>query len=340
MRYLVTGGAGFIGSHLVDALVARGDSVVVLDNLSTGRRANLEAALGTGLAELVHGSTADEQLVDDRMRQADVCMHLASAVGVHLIISRPLETLLSNVRGAETVISAAARHRKRLLFTSTSEIYGKNGSGPLHEESDRVLGSPLKARWAYSTAKSFGEALAHCYFTERRTDTRIVRLFNTVGPRQTGAYGMVLPRFIDQALADSDLTVYGDGSQSRCFIHIQDTVSGILDVAESDHAAGNAYNIGGSNEISIFELARRVIDRVGARSRIRLVPYDEAYGEGFEELGRRKPDTSALRDLTGWRPRRSLEEMIDDMIAHVRAAATSGSEEDLPEGGLFQVTPA
>lgn len=323
MRYLITGGAGFIGSHLVDALTTRGDSVLVVDDLSTGRRENLELSLESERVELVEGSVTDAALVDDCMQATDACMHLASAVGVQLVVERPLETLTRNVRGCDVVISAAARHDRWLLFTSTSEVYGKNSDGALTEDSDRVLGSPFKARWGYSIAKSFGEALAHGYHREQSARMVVTRLFNTVGPRQSGAYGMVLPRFVQQALAGEDLTVYGHGTQSRCFAHVADTVHALLLLADSEAAVGSAYNVGSSVEVPIVELAGRVIERSGSDSTIRLVPYTEAYDEGFEELGRRKPDTTALEHLTGWQPSRSLDEAIDDVIAYERTGAGS-----------------
>ena len=323
LRYLVTGGAGFIGSHLVDALVDRGDEVLVLDDLSTGCLENLEAALDTGRVEFVEGSVCDEDLVLECLEATDACLHLASAVGVKLIVDRPVESLLRNVRGSDIVISAAAALQRRLLYASTSEIYGRNGRGALSEDSDRILGSPLTSRWSYSTAKAFGEALAHGYHREVGAETVIVRLFNTVGPRQTGAYGMVLPRFVRQALDGENLTVYGDGTQSRCFAHVFDIVRAIMLLLDSQEATGNAYNLGSTTEVGILELAHRVIERTGSGSEVRLVPFDEAYEEGFEELGRRKPDTSAVERLTGWTAERTIEDAIDDVILHQEGVASS-----------------
>jgi UDP-glucose 4-epimerase len=318
MRYLITGGAGFIGSHLVDALTTRGDSVLVLDDLSTGRRDNLEHVLDAGQVELVEGSVLDKSLVDECLTSVDRCVHLASAVGVQLVLSRPLDCLQRNVRGNDIVISAAARHRCPLLFASTSEIYGKHSDAAVAEESDRILGPPSKLRWSYATAKAFGEALAFSYAREHGSAMIVTRLFNTVGPRQTGAYGMVLPRFVRQALAGDDLTVYGNGTQSRCFTHVLDVVYGIVLLLEEARAMDRAFNIGATTETAIVELARNVIERTGSDSAIRLVPYDEAYDDGFEELGRRRPDTSALRDLTGWTPARSVDDAIDDVVAFER----------------------
>src|SRR3954451_20974348 len=321
VRYLVTGGAGFIGSHLVEALAARGDQVLILDDLSTGDRRNVEHLLASGNVELVEGSILDADLVDGCMGSVDVCFHLASAVGVQLVVSQPLDTLLCNVRGTDIVISAAVRNKRRLLFSSTSEIYGKNSTGALSELSDRVLGSPFKARWGYSTAKAFGEALSHGYARELGAEIVVARLFNTVGPRQKGAYGMVLPRFVQQALAGEDLTVYGNGTQSRCFVHVADTVHALSLLIELDEAIGDVFNVGSSTEVPIIELAAKVIERTGTSSRVRLIPYESAYGEGFEELGRRKPDTAKLEKLTGWQVSRTLDETIDDAVAYARAEA-------------------
>ncbi|MDX6676280.1 MAG: UDP-glucose 4-epimerase [Solirubrobacteraceae bacterium] len=317
MRYLVTGGAGFIGSHLTELLVAHGHDVTILDDLSTGRRDNVWHLLADRVT-LVEGTVTDAPLVDELMEDADACVHLASAVGVQLIVERPLEALLANVRGIDIVMGAAARHGRRLLYSSTSEVYGKNTTGPLSEDNDLLLGSPFKARWSYAIAKSFGEALAHGYHRDLGADVVTVRLFNTVGPRQSSLYGMVLPRLVRQALAGDDLTVYGDGSQTRCFVHVRDTVEAIALLCDDPRAVGNVYNIGNTKPISIMDLAIRVIERTDSTSRICLVPYDAAYPTGFEELGRRQPDTTRLRELTGWHPLRTLDEAIDDLVCHER----------------------
>jgi UDP-glucose 4-epimerase len=267
MRHLITGGAGFIGSHLVDALVERGDQVVVLDNLSTGRAENLEHLLadptenGNARFTFVEGSTSDAELVDELMATVDRCYHLASAVGVQLVCEKPLDSLLSNVRGTDIVLDAAARHGVRLLFASTSEIYGKDSVGALHEESDRLLGPPTKARWAYAAAKTFGEMLAYGYHREHRAEMTVVRFFNTVGPRQTGKYGMVVPRFARQAVLEEDVTVFGDGMQSRCFAHVADSIDAMVRLSDTEGSVGSAFNIGSSYEISIIDLAERVIER-------------------------------------------------------------------------------
>ncbi len=325
MRYLITGGAGFVGSHLTDVLVARGDEVLVLDDLSTGNIENIADALASGQAEFVEGSVCDMELVDECMEGADACFHLASAVGVKLIVQRSVDSLGRSVRGAQLVTEGAHRFGRRLLFASTSEIYGKNGNTALTEQSDRVLGPPSIARWSYSTAKAFGEAIALGYHREREADNVVARLFNTVGPRQTGAYGMVLPRFVGQALKGQDLTVYGDGSQSRCFSHVYDTTRALVMLMDEEGARGTAFNIGKSTEITILELAETVIERTESSSGIQMVPYEEAYGEGFEELGRRRPDTTALEQMTGWRSTRGIEEAIDDVAAFERMRVASNA---------------
>lgn len=316
MRYLITGGAGFIGSHLVDALTARDDSVVVLDDLSTGRVENLRHVLDSELVELVEGSVLDTDLVEELVTGTDATFHLASAVGVQLVVSRPLESLQRNIRGNDIVISACARNDRPLLFASTSEIYGKNSNGALHEDSDRVLGSITKLRWSYATAKAFGEALAYSYVRDQGARMTVARLFNTVGPRQTGAYGMVLPRFVRQALAGDDLTVYGNGMQSRCFGHVYDVVHALTLLIDDERSSGQPFNIGCPIETAIVELARRVIERTNSTSKITLIPYEHAYDDGFEELGRRKPDTTRLEQFTGWQPTRTIDEAIDDVIAY------------------------
>ena len=317
MRYLITGGAGFIGSHLTDALIARGDRVVVLDDLSTGRIENLDRSIGSSELEFVHGCVTDAELVGRLMVDADICIHLASAVGVQLVVSEPLDTLRRIVSGSDTVITAAATHGTRLLYASTSEVYGKSDGTALDEQSDRILGSPLKSRWSYAIAKSYGESLAYSYHRDRGADTTIFRLFNTVGPRQQGMYGMVVPRLVSQALAGEDLTVFGDGTQSRCFLHVADAVRAIIGIAERG-ASGHAYNIGNPEPVTIEALARRVIARTRTSSQVRFVPYAEAYEDGFEELGRRRPNITAVQELLGWTPQFTLDDALDDVIAALR----------------------
>lgn len=318
-RYLITGGAGFVGSHLVDALLAGGEEVVAFDNLSTGRRENLAQAAGHPNFEFIHGSVLDQFAVDELAKDSDVIVHLAAAVGVKLIVDQPLRSLVTNIRGAEVVMEAAHRYRRKILVASTSEIYGKNSSDALHEDSDRILGSPTVARWAYSVAKSVDEVLAYAYFKERGVPTIVVRLFNTVGPRQSPAYGMVIPRFIAQALANEPITVYGDGTQTRCFGHVTDIVDGILRLLDHPSAVGDVFNIGAQGEISINDLAHKVVEMAGSESTVELIPYDEAYEAGFEDMTRRVPDTTKIEKLTGWKPTRNLDDIIAASIAEMRA---------------------
>jgi len=313
-RYLITGGAGFIGSHLAEELLAGGDSVVALDNLSTGRLRNIEGLLDHPRFRFVHGSVLDELAVDEAVHEADVVVHLAAAVGVKLIVEHPLRSFTTNIRGSEVVLDAAHRYRRKILIASTSEIYGKAG-GPLTETTDRVIGTPSVARWAYSVAKSVDEILAFAYHKERGLPMVIVRLFNTVGPRQSPAYGMVVPRLVRQALAGEPLTVHGDGTQTRCFCHVVDVVRAMVALLRDEHAEGEVYNVGSTEEVSINELAARIIGRTGSESPIELVPYEDAYETGFEDMQRRVPDITKLRSLVGWRPTYSLDEILDQTMA-------------------------
>ena len=316
---LVTGGGGFIGSHLVEALLERGNSVVVLDNLATGRRANLGAVAHNPHLRFVQGSVLDELMVDELVHECDTVVHLAAAVGVRLIVEQPLRSFTTNIRGSETVIEAAHRYRRRIVLASTSEIYGKNSDVPLTEEADRVLGSPAIARWAYSTAKAVDEILAYAYHRERGLPTTVVRLFNTVGPRQSPGYGMVMPRLVRQAVAGEPLTVFGTGRQTRCFCHVTDIVDALLRLLDHPDAVGEVFNLGSQDEISMLELANRIIERTGNRSWVELVPYSEAYPEGFEDMQRRVPDTTKMRLLTGWRPTRTLDDILTETIAEAAA---------------------
>jgi UDP-glucose 4-epimerase len=312
---LITGGAGFIGSHLTQALLERGDRVTVLDNLSTGRLQNLDAYGGHDNFRFVQGSVLDELVVDELVHQSEVVVHLAAAVGVKLIVDQPLRSLTTNIRGSEIVIEAAHRYRSKILLASTSEVYGKNSGGPLHEESDRILGSNHVARWAYSTAKSVDEILAYAYHKERGLPSIVVRLFNTVGPRQSPAYGMVIPRLVRQALAGEPLTVYGDGTQTRCFCHVTDVVDALVRLLDHPDAIGEVFNVGSTEEISILELAEKIAARTGGRSSIQLVPYEQAYETGFEDMQRRVPDTGRIHKLVGWQPERDLEVILSETIA-------------------------
>src|SRR4051794_35886662 len=306
--YLITGGAGFIGSHLAEHLLARGDSVVVLDDLSTGSRANLHGVAEHPRLQLIVGSVLDELIVDELVHQCDIIVHLAAAVGVKLIVERPLRSFTTNVRGSETVIAAAHRYRRRLLIASTSEIYGKNGTAALAEDADRILGPTTTTRWAYSTAKAVDEIFALAYHQERGLPSTIVRLFNTVGPRQSPHYGMVIPRLVRQALNGEPLTVFGDGHQSRCFCHVRDVVDAIARLVDSPDAIGEVYNVGVRQETTIVALAERVIELTGSTSQIELIPYEKAYGDGFEDMRRRVPNTGKLQRATGWTATHSLDE--------------------------------
>lgn len=315
MKYLVTGGAGFVGSHLVDALAARGDEVVVLDDLSTGHRSNLSCALSTGRVRTEVGSVLDEAVVERCMRSVDACFHLAAVVGVKLVVEHPL-VVLSDARASEIVMGCAARLGRRLLFTSTSEVYGKVNQSALLESSDRIIGSPSKSRWSYAITKELGEALASAYVRERDAEMIIVRMFNAVGARQTGMYGMVLPRLVSQALRGKNLTVYGDGAQTRCFTDVRDSVDGIMGLMDSPLVTDGAFNIGSPTPVAVLDLAKRVIKRTGSSSAITFVPYEYAYPTGYEELGVRTPDTSAIERAIRWTPTHALDDAIDKMIEY------------------------
>jgi UDP-glucose 4-epimerase len=314
MKTLITGGAGFIGSHLADHLLDRGDQVAIIDNLSTGRLANIEHLTDRPDAEFVLGSILDADLVDEIVSQVDTVFHLAAAVGVSLIVEKPLESLMTNIRGTETVVEKAHKHGKRLLITSTSEIYGKNTSDSLSEEDDRILGSPLKSRWSYSEAKAIDEILAYTYWREKGLETIIVRLFNTVGPRQIGSYGMVIPRFVGQALRNEPITIFGDGNQTRCFCHVGDVVEGLVALSEHPEAFGRVFNLGGGEEVSIRELAERVIELAGSQSSLEFIPYDAAYEAGFEDMERRVPNTTRARQLVGFESSTSLDDIVRSVI--------------------------
>jgi len=318
MKYLVTGGAGFIGSHLCDALIKRGDSVVVLDNLSTGTKKNIEHLISSSSLELIQGSILDVDLVNEAVAQVDHVIHLAAAVGVFTIVDKPLESLMTNLKGTENILESAHLWKKEVLIASSSEIYGKNGTGALNEESDRIIGSPLKSRWSYSEAKAIDESMAYFYYQEKKLSVRLVRFFNTVGPRQVGHYGMVLPRFVSAALKNEPLTVFGTGSQSRCFCHVYDAVTGLLAVIDSNATLGEVFNIGNDEEITIENLAQEIIELTGSSSAIEKVLYEKAYGAGFEDMKRRVPDISKIKRVVGWSPKLSLESIINDISYHLK----------------------
>ncbi len=319
MRALITGGAGFIGSHLADRLLDRGDQVVLLDDLSTGRLSNIEHLNGRSDAEFVLGSILNTDLVDKVVSRVDTIFHLAAAVGVNLIVEKPLESLITNIRGTETVVEKAHKYNTRILVMSTSEIYGKNTSDSLSEDDDRILGSPLKSRWSYSEAKAIDEILAYTYWREKGLETVIIRLFNTVGPRQTGSYGMVVPRFVGQALRHQPLTIFGEGTQTRCFCHVSDVVGGLVALSEHPEAFGRVFNLGGTEEISIGDLAERIIELAGSDSEVEYIPYDAAYEEGFEDMVRRVPNVDRARQLVGFEPSVGLDEIIRSVIEDQQA---------------------
>lgn len=323
---LITGGAGFIGSHLAETLAARGDRVTVLDDLSTGNLENLAGLRGSDRFRWLEGSVLDEPLVDRLVGEADVVFHLAAAVGVDWILRHPLRSLETNIRGSENVLKACDAHRRRVLIASTSEVYGKNDKDALSEDDDRVLGASRLSRWFYSLAKSIDESFAMAYHQEKGLPVVVVRFFNTVGPRQTGRYGMVVPRFVRQALQDEPITVFGDGAQTRCFTNVHDVVRAITLLVDHPDTSGEIFNIGQPDEISIRDLASRIIHLAGSRSAIKLVPYDhaEAFGElssGYEDMRRRVPDASKLQAFTGFRPGIPLDETLRQVIDFQRAQA-------------------
>ena len=324
MRYLITGGAGFIGGHLVERLLDGGHRVLVLDDLSTGRYENVAGFEGRPEFELRVGSVTDARLVEGCVTECQSIFHLASAVGVRLVVDQPVKTIETIVNGTDVVLRAAARYRRPVLITSTSEVYGKSEKIPFAEGDDCVMGPTNTRRWAYACAKALDEFLALAHWHETRLPVVIARLFNTVGPRQTGRYGMVIPRFIAQGLAGEPLTVYGDGTQTRCFGHVADVVGAIIALSENPKARGEVFNIGNDEEITILALAERIRDLTGGRSPIRLVPYSEAYTAGFEDMVRRVPDLTKTRRLIGYRPRFGLDRILSDILAELGRSPTAG----------------
>ena len=316
MRVFITGGAGFIGSHLCDALIAQGHQVSILDNMSTGSAANI--AHIKDQIEIHQGDIRDVALVEKLMAPADLILHMAAALGVNTILENPIESVSINFTGSEVVLNAATKLNKRLIIASTSEIYGKNTKQPLNEESDRVVGAPQKIRWTYSDAKALEEAVAHALFLTKQLTVTTVRLFNTVGPRQTGRYGMVLPRFVQSALKNEPISIYGDGTQSRVFCHVQDAVKAILTLAATDSAIGQVYNVGGTGETTIKQLAEKIIERTKSTSMITYTPYDQAYPAGFEDMQRRVPDITKIKNAIGWEPKNTLDAIIDDVVAEIK----------------------
>jgi UDP-glucose 4-epimerase len=316
MRAFITGGAGFIGSHLADALIARGDTVTILDNMSTGSAANI-AHLEDKIT--VHaGDIRDAELVNKLVQEADIVFHMAAALGVKNIMEHTIESIDRNFNGSEVVLNAATKHKKRLIIASTSEIYGKNPNQPLHEESDRVVGAPQKIRWTYSDAKALEEAVAHTLHKTHGLKVTTVRFFNTVGPRQTGQYGMVVPRFIQAALKNEDIIIYDDGSQSRVFCHVEDAVRAVLTLADTDSTIGDYFNVGGTGEVTVKQLAEKIIERTGSNSTLKHIAYTEAYPAGFEDMQRRVPDIAKIKKTINWQPTHTLDSIIDSVASSLK----------------------
>jgi UDP-glucose 4-epimerase len=317
MRVFITGGAGFIGSHLADACIAREDEVTILDNMSTGSRANI--AHLQGKIAVHEGDVRDKSLVEKLVEQSDIVFHMAAALGVKNIMEHTLESIDRNFNGSEIVLHAATKYNKRLIIASTSEIYGKNPNQPLHEESDRVVGAPQKIRWTYADAKALEEAVAHTLHKTHGLKVTTVRFFNTVGPRQTGQYGMVVPRFIQSALKNEDITIYDDGSQSRVFCHVEDAVKAVITLSETDSTIGDYFNVGGVGETTIKELASKIITRTKSNSRIKFIPYSDAYPAGFEDMQRRVPEIAKIKGAINWQPTHTLDSIIDSVAASFKS---------------------
>jgi UDP-glucose 4-epimerase len=321
MKYLITGGAGFVGSHLSDMLLRRGDQVEVIDDLSTGSIRNIAHLRGHPRFSYRIGTMMDRPLLAELVDEADAIFHLAAAVGVQLIVESPVRTIETNIRCTELLLELATKKKRKVLITSTSEVYGKSRDVPFQEGSDLVMGATSRGRWSYACSKAVDEFLAIAYWREKRLPTVIARLFNTVGPRQTGQYGMVVPRFVRQALAGRPMTVYGDGQQSRCFTHVEDSVRALVSLMDAPDTIGEVYNVGGSEEVSMLVLAQRVRDRCGSSSDITFVPYAVAYEENFEDMPRRVPDTGKIRRAVGWEESYTLDAILDSVIAHHRGTA-------------------
>jgi UDP-glucose 4-epimerase len=316
MRVFITGGAGFIGSHLCDALLKEGHQVSILDNMSTGSAANI--AHIKDQIEIHQGDIRDVALVEKAMAPADLVLHMAADLGVNTILENPIESVSTNFTGSEVVLNAATKLNKRIIIASTSEVYGKNPKQPLSETDDRVVGAPQKIRWTYSDAKALEEAIAHALFLTKQLKVTTIRLFNTVGPRQTGRYGMVLPRFVRSALKNEPITIYGDGTQSRVFCHVADAVRAILTIAKTDSTIGEVYNVGGVGETSIKQLAEKIIKRTESTSAITYTPYDQAYTAGYEDMQRRVPDITKIKNAIGWSPDNTLDSIIDDVASEMK----------------------
>ena len=319
LKILITGGAGFIGSHLCERLLERGDEVHIVDDLSTGSVANFQHLKNNPAFHYHIESITNQRLMAELVDLCDTVYHLAAAVGVRLIVDSPVRTMETNIRGTEIVLELAAKKRKRVLLTSTSEVYGKREQIPFHEDDDLVMGPTNKGRWSYACSKAIDEFLAIAYWKEKKVPTVIVRLFNTVGPRQTGRYGMVIPSLVTQALTGENITVFGDGNQSRCFTHVDDAVGAIIKVADHREANGEVFNVGSQQEITILDLARRIKDLTASDSKIVFIPYEEAYEEGFEDMMRRVPDLTRINRLIGYKPKVQLDEILRSVIEDVRS---------------------
>ncbi len=315
MKVFITGGAGFIGSHLCDALLAEGKEVTILDNLSTGSKKNIAHLVDR--IKIFEGDIRDRKLVESLVEDCDLVLHMAGALGVDNILENPIDSISTNFYGSEIVMNAAVKFTKRLIIASTSEIYGKNVKQPLSELDDRVIGTPQKLRWTYSDAKALEEAVAHYYFLTKNLPVTTVRFFNTVGPRQTGKYGMVIPRFVKSALNGAPIEIFGDGKQTRVFCHVNDTVNAIKLIIAEPKTIGEVFNIGGIGEISILELAQLIIQKTGSKSEISFTKYEDAYGIGFEDMERRVPNISKIENFTGWKPLLSLQTIIDDVVNYL-----------------------
>ena len=311
MRVLITGGAGFIGSHLCDEVLKQGNDVTILDNLSTGTNENISHVKDK--ISVQYGDIRDKRLVENLIAESELVLHMAAAVGVNTILNNPVESILTNVLGSEVVLNAAVNFNKRIVIASTSEIYGKNPNQPLSELDDRVIGAPQNLRWSYSDAKALEEAIAHALFVTRDLKVSTVRLFNTVGPRQTGRYGMVVPRFVNSALRNEPIIIYGDGKQSRVFCHVKDSVKAILMIGNSGKSIGQVYNVGGVGEITILDLAQKIKSVLNSESKITFLPYDDAYPPGFEDMRRRVPDISKITRYFNWKPEYDLDQIISDV---------------------------
>ena len=315
MRFLITGGAGFIGSHLSDLLIEHDHEVHVLDDLSTGAMENIAHLKAHPRFHYTIASADNHAVVAELIDGADIVVHLAAAVGVTLVVNSPVRAIETNVHCTEVVLAHADTKKKPVLIASTSEVYGKSTALPFREDGDMQMGATDRGRWAYACSKAIDEFLAIAYWRERALPTTVVRLFNTVGPRQTGSYGMVLPRLVGQALAGEPLTVYGDGRQTRCFCHVADTIRALLGLMSDERAFGGVFNVGATAEVSILDLAEQIIKQTGSSSQVTLIPYEEAYGEGFEDMYRRVPDIAKVNSLIGWSPKRTLEDIIEDVAA-------------------------